>query len=80
MECLHCRGNLRPGRAMHTANRRRYHLLLDDIPGWTCQQCGEPVFEERVVEAIQHLLMTLDEGMERINHWKRTRPRNEDRC
>jgi hypothetical protein len=31
-----------------------------------CQQCGEPVFEERVVEEIQHLLMRFDESMERI--------------
>jgi hypothetical protein len=31
-----------------------------------CRQCGEPVFEETVVEALQHLLITLDESLERI--------------
>jgi YgiT-type zinc finger domain-containing protein len=80
MECLHCRGNLRPSRATYTANRRGYQLLLDNIPGWMCQQCGEPVFEEKVVEAIQHMLMTLDEAMERVNHWGGTQPRDGDRC
>ena len=78
MECVHCRGNLKPGRVTYTANRHRYHLLLDDISGWTCQQCGEPVFEERVVEAIQQLLRTLDEGMELVSHWIATQPRPGD--
>jgi YgiT-type zinc finger domain-containing protein len=69
MECVHCRGNLTPGRVTYTAYRHRYHLLLDDAAGWTCQHCGEPVFEERVIEGIQQLLMTLDEGMELVSHW-----------
>jgi YgiT-type zinc finger domain-containing protein len=75
MECVHCRGNLTPGRVTYTANRHRYHLLLNDTAGWTCQQCGEPVLEERVVEAIQQLLMTLDEGMELVSDWGTTPPR-----
>lgn len=78
MECVHCRGNLTPGRVTYTANRHRYHLLLDDTAGWTCQQCGEPVFEERVVEAIQQLLMTLGEDMELVSHWRTTLPQPGD--
>jgi hypothetical protein len=78
MECVHCRGNLTLGRVTYTANRHRYHLLLDDISGCTCQQCGEPVFEERVVEAIQQFLMTLDEGIELVSHWRMTLPRPGD--
>jgi YgiT-type zinc finger domain-containing protein len=78
MECVHCRGNLAPGRVTYTAHRRRYLLLLDDIAGWTCQQCGEPVFEERVVEAIQQFLRTLDAGMEPVGYWIATQPRPVD--
>ena len=66
MECSNCRSDLEPGRTTYTATRHGYHLRLDDIPAWICQQCGEPIFEERVVEAIQHLLMRLDESMERV--------------
>lgn len=66
MECPYCKGYLNPGRAPYTANRHGYHLLLDNIPAWVCQQCGEPVFEEKVVEAIQHLLTALDEGVELV--------------
>jgi YgiT-type zinc finger domain-containing protein len=71
-------GNLTPGRVTYTANQHRYHLLLNDISGWTCQQCGEPVFEERVVEAIQPRFMMLDKGMELVSHWRTTPPRPGD--
>jgi YgiT-type zinc finger domain-containing protein len=67
MECSHCKSDLEPGRTTYSANRHGYHLRLDDIPAWICQQCGEPVFEERVVAAIQQLLMRLDESMERVS-------------
>jgi YgiT-type zinc finger domain-containing protein len=66
MECPHCKSDLELGRTTYTATRHGYHLRLDDIPAWICQQCGEPIFEERVVEAIQHLLMRLDKSMERV--------------
>jgi YgiT-type zinc finger domain-containing protein len=66
MECPLCQGDLKPGGVTYTANRYGYHLLLDDVPDWICQRCGEPIFEDRVVEAIQHLLMRLDESIERV--------------
>jgi YgiT-type zinc finger domain-containing protein len=78
VECSHCKRDLEPGRTTYTANRHGYHLRLDDIPAWICQQCGEPIFEERVVEAIQQLLMTLDEGMELVSHWIATQPQAGD--
>ena len=78
MECPHGKSDLEPGRTTYTANRHGYHLRLDDIPAWICQQCGEPVFEERVVEAIQQLLITLDEGMELVSHWITTQPQPGD--
>ena len=66
MECSHGKSDLEPGRTTYTVDRHGYHLRLDDIPAWICQQCGRPVFEERVVEAIQFLLMRLDESMEQL--------------
>ena len=78
MECSHCKSDLEPGRTTYTATRHGYQLRLDDIPAWICQQCGESVFEERVVEAIQQLLTTLDDGMELFSHWIATQPQPGD--
>lgn len=63
MECYVCKGDLKPGRTTYTVNRAGYHLLVDDVPAWICQQCGEPAFEEKAVETLQGLLTTIDEGI-----------------
>jgi YgiT-type zinc finger domain-containing protein len=66
MECPNCRGRLVKGRTSYGANRRGYHLILDDIPAWICEQCGEPLFDAETVDAIQAMLRDVDEGMERL--------------
>lgn len=61
MQCLHCDGSLRQGRASYTVNRHGYHLIIDDLPAWICEQCGEPLFDEDTVDAIQAILRDLDQ-------------------
>jgi YgiT-type zinc finger domain-containing protein len=61
MECPYYNGDLKPGRTTYTADRDGYHMLFYDIPAWICEQCGEPVFEEKVIEAVQRLLKKADE-------------------
>jgi YgiT-type zinc finger domain-containing protein len=66
MECLHCRGTLRRQRVCYTGTRKGYHLIVDDVPAWVCDQCGEPLFDEQTVDAIQRMLQEVDRGVERI--------------
>jgi len=35
-------------------------LIIDDVPAWVCEQCGEPLFDEKTVDAIQELLQGVD--------------------
>ncbi len=60
MKCLHCDGILEQGRANFSINRHGYHLIIDDLPAWVCQQCGEPMFDEETVDTIQAILRDLD--------------------
>ena len=60
MKCLHCHGELKRGKTAYTVNRRGYHMIIDDLPAWVCTQCGEPLFEERQVDAIQRLIQKMD--------------------
>ena len=53
MECFHCQGTLVRRPVNYTANRKGYHLIIDDLPAWVCTQCGEPLFDEVTVDAIQ---------------------------
>jgi YgiT-type zinc finger domain-containing protein len=65
MECLHCQGTLIRTRVSYTVNRKGYHLILDDVPAWVCEQCGEPLFDEETVDAIQEMLGELDLRLEK---------------
>jgi YgiT-type zinc finger domain-containing protein len=60
MECLHCKGEMKPGTAPFSIDRRGYHLHWDAIPAWVCKQCGGPFFETREVADIQRALDTVD--------------------
>jgi YgiT-type zinc finger domain-containing protein len=65
MECLYCKGTLVRKTVSYTANRKGYHLIMDDVPAWVCEQCGEPLFDETTVDAIQQALQGVDEHLER---------------
>jgi YgiT-type zinc finger domain-containing protein len=65
MECLYCRGTLVRERVSYSATRKGYHLIIDDVPAWVCEQCGEPLFDENTVEAIQKLLQGVDTHLEK---------------
>ncbi len=66
MRCLHCEGILAQTQISYTANRKGYHLIIDDVPAWVCQQCGEPMFDEATVDAIQEVLTELDQRLEKL--------------
>lgn len=66
MECLHCQGTLVQKTVDHTANRKGYHLIIDDVPAWVCEQCGEPLFDEVTVDAIQKALHEVDSQLNNL--------------
>ena len=63
MECLSCKAKLRKGESSYTVTRKGYHLIVDKIPAWVCDQCGEVLFEEAQVDAIQKLVAKADQGV-----------------
>jgi len=34
--------------------------MLEAVPAWICEQCGESYFEENEVDAIQDLVLSLE--------------------
>ncbi len=36
-----------------------------DVPAWVCEQCGEPLFDEKTVDAIQEVLQGVDARLEK---------------
>ncbi len=67
MECLYCKGTLVRKRVSYTATRKGYHLIIDDVPAWVCEQCGEPLFDEKTVDAVQGMLREVGVRMKRLD-------------
>ncbi len=66
MECLHCKGELVRKKVSYSATRKGYHLIIDHVPAWVCEQCGEPLFDEETVDAIQEMLREVDLRLEKL--------------
>ena len=47
-------------------DRNGYHLVLDRISAWVCNQCGEVYFDETEVDSIQTMLRAVDEQVVKI--------------
>ena len=60
------RRNEEEGKTTYTINKKGYHLLIDEVPAWICEQCGEPYFEGNVVDAIQKLVGAVDVRVENV--------------
>ena len=66
MKCIHCQGEMKRQNVPLHIDRKRCHLLLDEVPAWVCEQCGEPYFEEDEVNRIQDLLKLVEQKSEAL--------------
>ena len=66
MNCIHCHGQMKRAPAPFHVDRNGYHLMLDAVPAWVCDQCGEVYFEEREVAAIQNAIQGLDQQTQQL--------------
>jgi YgiT-type zinc finger domain-containing protein len=67
MECLYCKGKLVRKKVSYTATRKGYHLIIDDVPAWVCEQCGEEFFDDETVDTIQDMLREVERGIKRLS-------------
>lgn len=66
MKCLHCQGRMTRASAPLHVDRNGCHVVLDSVPAWVCEQCGEPYFEECEVDAIQDLIRSVEQNAKKI--------------
>lgn len=60
MECPYCKGTMKKQVVPFTMERKGYQIHWDAVPAWVCTQCGESVFEEKEVSAMQRALSLVD--------------------
>jgi YgiT-type zinc finger domain-containing protein len=66
MECPYCKGTMKRDAAPFSMDRKGYQIHWDAVPAWVCTQCGESVFEEREVDAMQRALLQVDKETESL--------------
>ena len=52
---------MKRGTTLSHVDRKGCHLTLDEVPAWVCQQCGETCFEDKEVDAIQSIVILLEQ-------------------
>ncbi|OQW96539.1 MAG: hypothetical protein BWK74_08270 [Desulfobacteraceae bacterium A6] len=67
MKCMHCQGKMKKGATPFHVDRKGYHLTLDEVPAWVCQQCGEVYFDEPEVDSIQDIIKALEDRTEKLS-------------
>jgi YgiT-type zinc finger domain-containing protein len=57
---MYCQGQMKKATAPFHIDRKHYHLTLDAVPAWVCQQCAEVYFDEPEVDAIQEIIQAVE--------------------
>ena len=66
MKCVYCKGRMKRGTAPFHIDRKGCHLMLESVPAWVCEQCGEAYFQEKEVDAIQDLIQSIEDKAQGI--------------
>ncbi len=66
MKCTRCANDLVRGASPLRIDRKAVHITLDKVPAWVCPNCGETLFEESEVNAIQELVEAVDKQTGKI--------------
>jgi len=67
MKCMHCQGHMNKQTAPFHIDRKGYHLTLEAVPAWVCQQCGEVYFEEPAVDSIQEIIHAVEDRTKKMS-------------
>jgi len=67
MKCVHCQGQMKKDKAPFHIDRQAYHLTLDAVPAWVCQQCGEVYFDEPEVDSIQEIIRVVEDRAKKLS-------------
>lgn len=60
MTCPVCSGQLERRPSVHTISRSHYHLMIYELPLWLCRQCGQAMYTESQVDALDELIYNTD--------------------
>lgn len=66
MNCLLCKGEMKPGTTIHAVQLKSCVVVIKNVPCLKCEQCGEVVLSADTVEKIEHILQTVEKAVAEI--------------
>lgn len=67
MNCLVCKsGTMHKSKGTYFANLAHGYVIIENVPCWKCDQCGEVVFSASVLEKIDVLIERLQKVSSKI--------------
>lgn len=54
--CNVCHGHVKHTTTTYTQEYEGRLIIVENVPAWVCEQCGETYFDPEVVERIQNLI------------------------
>jgi len=67
MNCLLCKsGNMIPAKESYFARLNGGYVIIENVPCYKCEQCGEVVYSATVMEKIEDLLEHLEKIASKI--------------
>ncbi|WP_297964147.1 type II toxin-antitoxin system MqsA family antitoxin [uncultured Anaerovibrio sp.] len=67
MNCLVCKsGDMKPAKESYFAKLKNCYVIIENVPYYKCDQCGETVYSASVMERIDDILEQLENVASKI--------------
>ena len=54
--CSNCKGTLEEQLTTYTQWYEERLVVIENVPAWVCEQCGETYFDPEIVDRVQQLI------------------------
>lgn len=68
MRCLLCKnGAMKPDTDSYFAKIGQGYVIIENVPCYKCDQCGETIFSSSVMERIDEIIESIEKTMSKIS-------------
>lgn len=66
MTCYLCNGLYKKSTTTHFVDLKKCMVIVKNVPCWECEQCGEIVYDDDVVDRLDKIIQKVSEMMTEI--------------
>ena len=66
MICYLCEGQYKKATTTHFVDLKKCMVIVKNVPCWECEQCGEVIYDDDVVDRLDKIIKKVSEMMTEI--------------